>query len=97
MSTTLNNTRTVIISIIAIILSIPLIAMQFTNEVNWSILDFAVAGILLSTIGFAIDLTLNHFQTNKTKIIIIAGILFLGVIIWAELAVGIFGSPFAGS
>ncbi len=32
---------------VGILLLIPLIAMQFTTEVNWGILDFTVMGILL--------------------------------------------------
>ena len=50
------------------ILLVPLVAMRFSAEVNWGVLDFAVAGLLLALI-----------------------------LVWAEPAVGIFGSPIAGS
>lgn len=97
MRASINNRRMIIISILASILIIPFIAMQFTNEVNWSFFDFAVATILLTSIGLAIDLTLDRIQTSKMRIMIIAVIILLGMIIWAELAVGIFGTPFAGN
>lgn len=35
-----------ILSAAAILLLIPLIAMQFTNEVDWNAFDFAIMGIL---------------------------------------------------
>ncbi len=37
---------------IGMILLIPLIAMQFTHEVNWLLGDFVVAGVLLSFFGY---------------------------------------------
>ena len=37
--------------ITGMILLIPLIAMQFTGEVNWDIMDFIVMGVLLFSMG----------------------------------------------
>lgn len=79
------------------ILSIPLIAMQFTREVKWTISDFLIMGILLFGTTFSIDLVLKKFKTLKSRLIIISVILVVLILIWAELAVGIFGSPIAGS
>jgi hypothetical protein len=36
----------------ALILLVPLVAMQFTDEVDWGVADFAVAGALLGGTGF---------------------------------------------
>lgn len=86
-----------IILIVVIILLIPAIAMQFTTEVNWEIGDFIVAGVLLLGTGFLIDLVIRKVKSTKTKIGV-SVLLFLAlVLIWIELAVGIFGTPFAGS
>ena len=80
-----------------LVLSIPLVAMQFTDEVNWSLYDFVVAGLLI----FITSIVFEHFTKKeipqRTRIIygIIISIVFL--LIWAELAVGIFGSPWAGT
>jgi hypothetical protein len=41
---------------VALILSLPLVAMQFSDEVVWSLADFVVAGALLTTIGVALEL-----------------------------------------
>lgn len=88
---------TLLYSIPLFILSIPLMAMQFTKEVNWTIFDFLVMGILLFTTVFTIDFVLKKFKTLKSRLILIVGIVVLLALVWAELAVGIFGSPLAGS
>jgi len=40
---------------VALILSLRLVAMQFSDEVVWSLADFVVAGSLLTTIGVALE------------------------------------------
>lgn len=94
---TQSQRSTLLYSIPLFILSIPLMAMQFTKEVNWTISDFLVMGILLFTTVFTIDFVLKKFKTLKSRLILIVGIVVLLALVWAELAVGIFGSPFAGS
>ena len=94
---TQNQRSTLIYSIPFVILSIPLIAMQFTKEVNWTLSDFLIMGILLFTTVFTIDFVLKKFKTLKSRLILIVGIVVLLALVWAELAVGIFGSPLAGS
>lgn len=86
-----------IMAIIAGILFIPLIAMQFTKEVNWSPADFLVMGVLLLITGLLVELVLRKVQTIKNKIIICGVILAILFLVWAELAVGIFDTPFAGN
>jgi hypothetical protein len=87
----------VILIITATILAIPLIAMQFTNEVKWNLTDFATAGALLLSTGLAIELVIRNLKTGTLRTIILVAILLALFLIWAELAVGIFGTPFAGS
>jgi hypothetical protein len=86
-----------IVVTIAILLLIPFIAMQFTNEVNWSVSDFMVAGVLLLGTGLLCELVMRKVKNIKTRLAICGVILLALLIIWIELAVGIFGSPFAGS
>ncbi len=92
-----NNRLTIILSIAGLLLLLPLIAMQFTNEVNWSLSDFIVAGILLFGTGGLIEFSLRKINQVSQRVWIIAGILFVLLLVWAELAVGIFGTPFAGN
>lgn len=80
-----------------VLLCIPLLGNMFSKEFNWSASDFAIAAALLFGTAFLIDL-IQRIVKNKTyKIIICVAIVLLLMLTWAELAVGIFGTPFAGS
>lgn len=92
-----NKRLTGILVAVTILLLIPLIAMQFTDEVVWKLNDFVVAGVLLYGTGFIIDLVIRKIRSKEHRIALSAGILVVLALIWIELAVGIFGSPFAGS
>jgi len=86
-----------ILLVIAVLLCIPLIAMQITNEVTWTLSDFIIAGILLFGTGILIELVVRNVKSKKARIRMIVGTLVVLFLIWAELAVGVFGTPFAGS
>jgi hypothetical protein len=45
---------------VASILSLPLLAMQFTDQVVWSLADFVVAGVLLATLGVVVELAVRR-------------------------------------
>ena len=83
--------------IAGLLLLIPLIAMQFTNEVNWSLFDFIIMGAMLTIAGLLIGITLTKFKASKNRILLIAIIIAIFFLIWAELGVGIFGTIFAGN
>ena len=87
----------VILLVVVALLAIPAIAMQFTREVNWSGFDFAIMGALLSVTGLTIDLVLRKVQARDKRFLLIGIVLVVVLLIWAELAVGIFGTPFAGT
>jgi hypothetical protein len=82
---------------VALLLLIPLVAMQFTDEVNWSLSDFVVMGFLLLGTGLMCELVMRKVNKIKYRIAICGALLAVLVIIWIELAVGILGTPFAGS
>lgn len=80
-----------------LLLFIPLFAMQVTTEVNWAVSDFVVMGILLFGTALAIEFILRNVRTFKSRILFCTIALFIFLLIWAELAVGIFGTPIAGN
>ncbi|AZI20989.1 hypothetical protein [Chryseobacterium taklimakanense] len=92
-----NSKTTIILYVIAaLILAIPLVATQFTTEVNWTATDFFVAGLLLLATATAIDFILKKIKTDNMRFTYIAAVLVILFLVWAELAVGIFGTSFAG-
>ena len=95
--TTQNRRLTVMLMGITCILLLPLIAMQITDEVNWTLLDFVVAGALLLGACLAFEFFARRSSTTSYRVGIGIAIATILVIVWLELAVGIFGSPWAGS
>lgn len=73
-----------------LVLSLPLVAMQFTTEVSWTFSDFAIMGGLIITTGLAYRLLTRNTTSGRFKLAIglFLGTLFL--LIWAQGAVGIF-------
>jgi len=66
------------------ILLLPLIAMQFTKEVNWSVGDFVVAGMLLSFFGY-IYKVLTKSSSKPIKNLVIGLIVFaLFIFVWVS-------------
>ncbi len=76
----------------AAILVAPLVAMQFTDEVNWGLLDFIVMGFLLFGTGLTYVLISRISERiayrTAVGVAVVAGFL----LIWMNLAVGIIGS-----
>lgn len=98
MNMTIQNLRVAGIFVVtAFLLLIPYVAMQFTSEVNWKPMDFLAAGVLLVGAGIACELVLRFVKGLGARIATIAIVILLLLLVWVELAVGIFGTPFAGS
>ena len=74
----------------ALILLVPLVAMQFTDEVKWDRFDFVVAGGLLLGTGLLYEVAARTLSNPRHRAIAGAGLLMLLLLVWAELAVGIF-------
>ncbi len=93
----MNKRLTIIVSIVVFLLLIPLIAMQFTDAVNWTLFDFIIAAVLLLSAGLAIDFIIRKVKRKKYRIILAVAILAMLLLVWAELAVGILGTPIGGN
>jgi hypothetical protein len=78
-------------------LLLPLLAMQFTDEVNWNLTDFIVAGVLLFGAGLTYEVLARKGDTVAYRVAVGIAVAAALLLIWMELAVGIFGTPWAGS
>ncbi|WP_200934145.1 hypothetical protein [Massilia sp. Leaf139] len=86
-----------VLMVTAAILLIPLVAMQFTREVNWTSSDFVIGAIVIGSFGLLFEFARTKLRTTKSRLITCAVIVLGFMFVWAELAVGLVGSPFAGS
>ena len=71
--------------------------MQFTDQVDWSFGDFLVMAGLLFSLTMAVAVVRQKVREKTQRIGLIALLLLIFLLIWAELAVGIFGTFLAGS
>ena len=85
------------LQMVGLLLIIPLIAMQLTDEVEWSLFDFIIMGTLLLITGLMGEIIFKKVKKYKHRVILYVVVAIIFFLIWAELAVGIFGTPFAGS
>ena len=76
-----------------LLLLLPLIGMFFSNEINWSFFDFIIMSILILSMSFGIKQVLKATKNIKYRILLIGIILIVFLLVWAELAVGIFWRP----
>ena len=72
-----------------VLLLIPLIAMQFTSEVDWRLGDFVIMGVMLITFASVFVVIARKVSSGRRAAIGI-GLLVAFLWLWAELAVGIF-------
>ena len=72
-------------------LIVPWLAMQASDQVDWSLFDFVVMGGLLLFVGLGVELVFKRHPGLKKRLAYTALIVLLFLVVWAELAVGLFG------
>ena len=78
-------------SIAAALLLLPLVAMQFTHEVNWTPFDFAFAAAMIGGVGIAFELTVRVTPNNAYRGGVAIALAAAFLLIWINGAVGIIG------
>jgi len=96
--TNISKSILVVAVVTLVILMVPLIAMQFTDEVNWSPADFILMAVLLFGTGITYVLITNYLPGIVYRIAIAFALGTTFLMIWANLAVGLIGAgPHAGN
>jgi hypothetical protein len=73
------------------LIALPLVAMQFTAEVIWTLSDFLFAAVLIGSVGIAFEVVVR-MTGNRTYRAAVALALATGfLLVWSNLAVGIIG------
>ncbi|EGF92042.1 hypothetical protein ABI_04740 [Asticcacaulis biprosthecium C19] len=76
----------------AALLLVPLIAMQFSHDVQWTVSDFALMGALLATACGIYELAARLQGNGAYKAGVALAVVGAFLLIWVNLAVGILGS-----
>jgi len=79
------------------LLLIPLIIITITDVINWSVFDFIIMGFLIIFLSIEINFVSNRIKNLKNRNLYIGILVLIFMLIWAELAVGLFETPFAGN
>lgn len=72
------------------LLLVPAIAKLVTGEVNWGPEDFIVFGLMLTVLCLAVEAALHWLDTPVKRLAGIGLAVLAFLLVWAELAVGIF-------
>ena len=70
----------------------PLVAMQFTSEVDWDVTDFIAMGFILGSLGLALEFMVSRSGSIGYRIASGIAVLAAFLLVWANLAVGMIGS-----
>jgi hypothetical protein len=76
----------------ALMLLLPLFAMQVTDEVDWDVADFAFAGVLIVAVGVAYELTVRMTGNTAYRAAVTVALAAAFILSWMNLAVGIIGT-----
>lgn len=91
MNATLKSVVHVAIATVLLLL-VPLVAMRFTNEVQWTALDFAVAGAMLFGAGLSFVLLTRKAGNITYRLAAALAVAAALMLVWGNLAVGLIGS-----
>jgi len=75
-----------------LILLAPLVAMQFTDEVAWTGLDFAYATLLLLGVGIPLEIAVRKRGDGAYRLAVGVALVAAFLLMWINGAVGIIGS-----
>ncbi len=86
-----NRWRVPIWGTAALLLMVPLVAMQFTEEVNWDLPDFMFMGVMLTAACGTYELAARVTSSSAYRTAVAIAVAASFLLIWINLAVGIVG------
>jgi hypothetical protein len=79
-------------TVTALILLLPFFAMQFTDEVDWDVADFALFGAMLVGAGGTYELAVRKAGNTAYRAAVGVALAAAFILVWMNLAVGIIGT-----
>lgn len=73
------------------VLAIPLVAMQYTTEVQWDPPDFVIMGTLLFATGLGLEWAIRHRSSLALRTAWAMALLSTFLMTWVNMAVGLLG------
>ena len=77
---------------VAALLLAPLVAMQFTSEVDWDETDFIAMGFIFGSLGLALEFMVSRSGSIAFRAASGIAVLAAFLLVWTNLAVGMIGS-----
>ena len=84
-----NGWRIAMWAVAALLLLLPLVAMQLSSDVDWDRADFTTFGVMLLIACGTFELTMRITQSHARRVLIAIAIAVLFFLVWLEFAVGI--------
>lgn len=78
--------------IAGLLMLVPLAAMQFTDEVQWSASDFLFAGVMLGSVGLGFELVASRSGSGWFRAGAAVALVAALLTVWINAAVGMIGS-----
>jgi hypothetical protein len=76
----------------AVLLLLPLVAMQFTAEVAWDLADFVIFGAMLGSACGTYELAARRTANGAYRAAVGVALVTAFILVWMNLAVGIIGN-----
>ena len=86
-----------IVLTVPVILLIPLAGTLLSSEVQWDMADFLIMGSMLLGAGLVLECIIRKVPNKNARILGVILLILVVLLLWVELAVGLFGSPLAGN
>jgi len=81
---------------VVVLIALRLGSIPFTDEGDWSVNEFLFGSIILLLLVVILEAILRMTKDKPRRRWIILAIFVLTLLLWAEMGVGIFGTPLAG-
>lgn len=78
-------------SVVGLLLLVPLIAMQYTEEVDWTAVDFILMGTLMMSVGIVYEVAMRMTDSIAYRIAVGIAVITTFLLVWINGAVGIIG------